>query len=249
MAIRSNRPLLDAPVNCLSNTLPRLVADRARAVAFRTFGAPTLHQRLQIPRKPLFIATGEQVVQVGTPNPERVHQLRSYVGEAGRVLIIEPLPENCERLAAAAAEYANVTVDHRAAGPESGSVEMAVVDAGTSSQVASDAGRMDVPQTDTATVDVARLDTILAEHGVAPDHVEVMVNGAEAAVLVGASEMLSGAGPRLLVKSYGFERGGVDPSGESVALLERAGYEIVRAPSRREPPSKGSPDGDVFAYK
>lgn len=249
MSVNHTPSAIEPVVYQVFNRLPDLVADHARALAFRAFGAPVAHQQAQLPRKPMMMGPGNTVVQVGTPNVYRVHQLRDYVGETGEVLIIEPIPENAEALRTAAAEYENVTIDERAAGEIPRTVEQSVVmSGGGQPQMAPDVEAPDTEDTTHQTVEYERLDRIVSDYDLSPDYLEVMVNGAEHDVLAGAGDVLATAEPRVLVKSFGYNLASESSPTDIESLLTEAGYRTVRAPARSTPPSRGSPDGDIFAW-
>lgn len=233
---------LERPIRAIVTQVPMPVRRSAMAALFRTFGAPKLHQRMYLPRKPMLIDIGDDAVLVGTPNPSRVHQLRDYVGESGQVLILEPVPESYQQLVEAAEQYSNVIIDSRAAGSEAKTEIMPV-----------DINNQIVPYTHPSDiqkefeVEFHQLDHIVADYEINPDYLEVMVNGQEADVIEGATEILRGGRPRVLIKSFGYNTSEWVDDEQIQRMLRQATYRVIRAPARNNPPGLGAPDGDLLA--
>ena len=81
------------PVRRLPETSPG--KRRARSLVLR-------HQH-SLPTE-LAVNRGDTVVQVGTPNPATMRRFLRSIGRSGRLVIVEAMPENQERLARAIAE-------------------------------------------------------------------------------------------------------------------------------------------------
>lgn len=203
---------------------------------------------------------GDSAVMVGTPNTERVHQFADLVGENGSALFIEPEPNNHERLQRAATEYTNVTVDDRGAWSESAVQELLLAAESNPADhkvsvegIEHDNDYRDENYVESTEIQVEPLDTILSEHGITPDYVEVMVNGAELKVLEGATETLANAKPRLLVKGHAREEETGKPINRQVAaMLEEYGYNTVigagKDPTVGDTDDWERRDGDVYAW-
>lgn len=76
----------------------------------------------------LVVNAGDTVVQVGTPNPRTMARFARAVGEAGRLIIVEAMPDNQARLEQAIREggHHNVSLIKAAACNENGAGELAV---------------------------------------------------------------------------------------------------------------------------
>lgn len=148
------------------------------------------------------------------------------VGPSGRVLAIEPEPENCERIRRNIAlnGYENVEVVPVAVGDRTGEVEL---------HLAHDHGHHSLlpasPDRDGRTMNVAlhRLDDLLAEHDVTRvDAIKIDVEGVEAAVIRGATTTIR-QNPALVILMDLHESLGVDPR-EVCALLDELDLSIFQ---------------------
>lgn len=192
----------------------------------------------------MLIDRGDTVVLVGTPNPDRVHQLHDYVGTSGRVLILEPVPENYKQLIEGANRYSNVTIDSRAAGSKVENKIMPVADVGNDQICPTDSP---IAGQETIEIKFDLIDNILSEYNICPDFIEVMVNGNEGEVLKGMSDTLRKRNARLLIKSFGYNTNVREDDNQVYQILQKADYRLIRSPARDSPPSPGSPDGDILA--
>lgn len=137
-------------------------------------------------------------------------------GPAGRVLAIEPLPRNCERLKQHVAVNGcrTVTVLQAAAGDAEGTASF---DPGEGN------GRGYLSHSGTLDVRVVHLDDIAAELGCIPAFIKMDVEGAERRVLEGSRELLATSRPVLLISTHGHQ-----VKTECVDFLKLAGYEVER---------------------
>lgn len=219
---------------------------------FKTVGAA--------PREAL-IHTGDDAVLVGTPNVQRVHQFSRMVGAQGTVLILEPDPRNREPLEDAASDYDNVTIDERGAWSSSETKDLLLADDSNSGDnkievdgIKHDNDFRSENYIDSLTIQVEPLDSILAEHELTPDFIEIMVNGAELEVLQGATAVLRDSDARLLVKGHAKVVETGEPINTRIAAhLEEFGYRTIIGPGGD--PTVGETDdwqrraGDVYAWK
>lgn len=212
----------------------------------------------------IFINKGDTVVLVGTPFESRVHELARSVGRSGNVLVVEPSPENVQRIEPAINEYNHVTLDERAAWHEPGVQELTVTPEGDeaasfieSEQYEHEAHQIHELHLETVEVEAERLDAIVDSFGYAPDYLEVMVNGAELEVLRGSSAILESARPRVLAKGHARDRESGEPLNEELASFLRSfGYNITLSKGGRKTMFKDHPtdtdwirrEGDVFAW-
>lgn len=206
---------------------------------------------------------GDTVVQIGTPRPKTMARFRRAVGETGRLVIVEAMPENQDRLAAAIAErgFTNVTLIRAAACNENHMGELAVSPYIGDHKIALDHIRMDNDlrpgnaAMEKIPVRFVRLDDALAEHGVERiDYLSVTVNGAEGEVLKGAAETLrrSGPGTRVYAKGHALDSAGRPLHLETQAIMQGLGYRTKI--TRGEPSSTTDKGwlwraGDLFAWK
>lgn len=192
----------------------------------------------KIPRE-LVIETGDSTVMVGSPNAARLREFAGLTGSSGRVLFVEPEPENVRVLERAAADYHHAAVDDRGAWTESDTRELLLADE-------SNPADHKVPVEGVEHDNDYRSENYNAavEIEVEPDYVEIMVNGAEMEVLEGATRVLETASPTLYVKGHARSVDSGDPINERIAaFLEEYGYRaVVGAPS-------GSTVGDTADWQ
>ncbi len=156
---------------------------------------------------------GDTVVQVGTPNPRTMRRFLRAVGAEGRLVIVEAMPENQERLREDITSRGlhNVDVIEAAACNENGTGELAVSPLWGDHKLPLNDVTIDNDERPEnqdmrrIPVRLVRLDDALRELGVTSvDFLSVTVNGAEAEVIKGASEVLaaSRSGARLYAKGH-----------------------------------------------
>jgi len=209
----------------------------------------------------LLVDTDDTAIMIGSPNPVRVHQFARLTGHTGGVLFIEPAPTNASALRSVADQYSHANVDERGVWTENGAQELIVArpeNPGDNKipveNIEHDNDRREENYQKRIEIDVATLDSICRDHDLAPNYVEVMVNGAEMKVLEGATETLSNVGPRLLVKGHARYQESKEPLNRTIAaFLEDYGYETMIGAS--EGSAVGDSEdwdrraGDVFAWK
>lgn len=212
----------------------------------------------------IFINKGDTVVLVGTPFESRIHELARSVGRSGSVLVVEPSPENIERLRPAVRSYSHVTLDERAAWNEPGVQELTVAAEGDeaasfieSERYEHEAHQIQEIQEKTVEVEAERLEDIVDSYGISPDYLEVMVNGAELEVLKGSTAILESSRPRVLAKGHAKDKTTGQPLNRELAsFLGTYGYEITLSKGGRKTMFKDHPkdtdwirrEGDVFAW-
>lgn len=242
--------------NCLKKGMAQIpsrkLKQRIHLTLFKTKG---------ISPRELLINQGDVAVMVGTPNANRVHQFAFLTGVDGSVLFIEPAPRNQKILRNAAIEHPNVTVDERGAWSERDKQELLLGGESNPADnkipvegIEHDNDYRPDNYVDSIEIQVETLDTILYDHAIDPDYVEIMVNGAELQILEGATEMLSTSDPRLLVKGHARDTDNEEPINRRIRdHLDRFGYHTVIGASGN--PTVGETDewqhrdGDVYAWK
>lgn len=206
---------------------------------------------------------GDTVVQVGTPNPKTMLRFVNAVGEHGRLVIVEAMPQNQQRLENVIRErgLSNVTLIKAAACNENGMGELAISPFWGDHKIPLSSVTMDndlKPENAVmATVPVmfVRLDDILPEHGVsAINFLSVTVNGAEAEVLMGARDMLSNCpkNARVYAKGHALDDHGDPIHRQSDVVMQALGFRTKI--TRGEPSSTLNPNwlwraGDLYAWK
>lgn len=210
--------------------------------------------------KRFFVTAGDTAVIVGTPDPERVHQFATLTQPGGRTIIFEPAPANVERLRDAAADYPHVTVDDRGLWRSAGQQTLQLASPDNPGDhkidvegVEHDNDYREENYIDEVTIDVETLDGVLAEYGIDPDYVEIMVNGAEQAILDGATETLERSGAKFWVKGHARDETGRPLNRVLCDQFESFGYRTVISKGGQE--TVGEIDdwerrgGDVYAWK
>lgn len=206
---------------------------------------------------------GDTVVQIGTPRPKTMARFRRAVGAEGRLVIVEAMPDNQDRLAAAIAAhgFTNVTLIRAAACNENRMGELAISPYIGDHKIELGHIRMDNDlrpgnaAMEKIPVRFVRLDDELPQHGVERiDYLSVTVNGAEGEVLKGAAETLrrSGPGTRVYAKGHALDSAGRPLHLETQAIMQGLGYrtKITRGePSSTTDSSWRWRAGDLFAWK
>lgn len=211
----------------------------------------------------LAVNRGDTVVQVGTPNPRTMLRFLRAVGPAGRLVIVEAMPENQARLQDTIDRdrLDNVMLIRAAACNENRDGELAVSPFWGDHKIPLPQVTMDndlKPENDEMSlipVEFVRLDDALAKIGIdALDYLSVTVNGAEVEVLKGAAEVLrrSGRGTRVYAKGHALDELGRPIHVQSQSVMSELGY--------RTRITKGEPSstldkswlwrhGDLYAWK
>lgn len=203
----------------------------------------------------LAIARGDTVVQVGAVGKGEIWEMARLVGRSGRVIAVEPAPDNVEGIRRRIEEEGirNVTVIPMGAWSERGEQTLHMHPTFPGSHIVLDSGarhdRVLHPEEYAAAVriDVDRLDEILASHGVAAcDFIKITVMGAEMQVLAGMDRLLSTT-PKVWVKAHALIDG--KPANRAVSdLLRTRGYRTVLTRGNQGPDGKERP-GDVYATR
>lgn len=207
--------------------------------------------------KSAFISPGDDVVLVGTPFAHRVDTLAKYADNA---VIFEAERNNFAKLQNTAKEYDNITVRNKAVWSESGKKKL---------QVAADENpgdhkiQVDGIEHDNdyrsenyigqQEIEVDTLDNLLADINITPDHLEIMVNGAELEVLRGATETIQVATPRMWIKGHARDESGYPINRKIREFLGEYGYSSVLSKSGQKTVTDiegwECRDGDVYAWK
>lgn len=207
----------------------------------------------------LAVNAGDIVVQVGTPYPRTMLRFVRAIGNGGRLVIVEAMPANYERLQSAVNRYhlGQVSLVHAAACNENRMGTLAVSPIRDDHKIPLDSVSIDNderPENAAMTeipVRFVRLDDVLADLGVeAVDYLSVTVNGAEAEVLKGASETLRRGARWSRVYAKGHAIGGDGrPIHEEVGrILSCIGFKTLV--THGEPSfTKRRRSGDIYAWK
>ncbi len=140
------------------------------------------------------------------------------VGENGRVISFEPLPENLAKLRCHLSinKIDNVTLSDCALSDKSDHVTFAPGENDFTGSISSDA-------TDSFRVPTISLDEFIAEHAIVdPTFLKIDVEGAEASVLAGARKLLERAHPTMLIAIHGRLA-----ATECYTILRQAGYTVT----------------------
>ena len=206
---------------------------------------------------------GDTVVQVGTPNPKTLLRFVRAVGSEGRLVVVEAMPTNQDRLEKTIRDHAlaNVTLIKAAACNENRAGEFAISPFWGDHKIPLQSIRMDndlKPENavmGTIQVQFVRLDDVLPAHDVdAVNYLSVTVNGAEAEVLKGATETLarSPRGTRVYAKGHALDSQGEPIHKLSNTVMQELGFRTKI--TRGEPSSTLDPTwrwraGDLYAWK
>ena len=206
---------------------------------------------------------GDVVVQVGTPRPRTMRRFLRAIGPAGKLIIVEAMPENQDRLAAAISEggITNVLLLRGAASNQNGIGELLISPYQGDHKIDVENVVMDnefKPGNDykeRVSVKFFKLDDELPRNGIHKiGYISITVNGAEAEVLRGASELLKKCdhGTRVYAKGHA-----LDADKNPIHLLTQSimisnGYETKI--TRGEPSSTRNTAwlwraGDLYAWK
>ncbi|HKU68917.1 MAG TPA: FkbM family methyltransferase [Candidatus Baltobacteraceae bacterium] len=202
----------------------------------------------------LTIARGDTVVQVGAVGKGEIWEMARLVGPSGKVIAVEPAPDNLEAIRKRIADEGirNVTVIPKGAWSEPGTQDLFMHPkfAGSHIMLASGSQHDRAMEPDAyaarVTIDVDRLDTILTQHGIEHcDFIKITVMGAEMKVLAGMDRLLA-VTPKIWVKAHATIGG--EPANRAISNLLRArGYRTVLTRGNSGP--DGQRPGDVFATR
>jgi len=204
---------------------------------------------------PLAISRGDTVVQVGAVGDGELWSMVPLVGSEGRVIVVEPSPENVEAIEQRLAKegITNVTVVAKGAWSEPGrqtlrvhpnwSASNIILESGASHDRAMEPGRY----AGSVEIEVDRLDDILGAIGVEDcDFIKITVMGAELHVLRGMKRLLRN-GATLWVKAHSTVDG--RPANAAIVeMLEDHGFRAVIVRGNRGPDGTRRP-GDVYAMR
>jgi FkbM family methyltransferase len=189
-----------------------------------------------------FIAEGDVIWDVGACIGFFTLLAARLVGERGRVIAIEPIPDNASALHANLElnGFTNVAVVASAASDHSGSATMHKLDEQPTW------AKLDTAETDfgqgrsgnAMEVPLTTLDGLLDDHP-APALVKIDVEGAEVAALRGADRLMREARPVVVCECHG-------TNAHVAELLEAKGY-VLRVVGSDEPLRSASWDAHVLA--
>jgi len=231
-------------------TLPRIPRTRpGQSVRFRVI---KWTERAPLP---MAIARGDTVVQVGAVGDGELWSMLPLVGAEGRVVVVEPSPENVDAIRQRLTRdgITNVTVIDKGAWSGPGKQTLHVHPKWSASNIILDSGtKHDRAMTPgdyagAVEIDVDRLDDLLALHGIEHcDFIKITVMGAELHVLSGMDRLLS-TDATLWVKAHSTIDG--RPANTVIAdLLRQRGFRTVTVKGNRGPDGIRRP-GDVYAMR
>jgi len=189
--------------------------------------------RSSLPRF-LMINRGDTVVEVGTPFPGTMRELSANVGPKGEVIIVEPAPENIERLKEAKISLPNdnVKLVEKAAWDKSDTLHLQLAAQPDDhkfnlSNIEHDAeNRPKNTYQKSTSVHAETLDKILENIGhTTVNYATIAVNGAEMKVLRGAARLLrQSRNLRLFVKGHARLESGAPINQPVREFLENLGF-------------------------
>lgn len=206
---------------------------------------------------------GETIVQVGTPRPRTMKRFLRAVGPKGKLVVVEAMPENQERLenAIKSEGIKNVLLIKGAASNENRMGELLISPYSGDHKIETKGIVMDndyKPGNNYETripVRFLRLEDELRKHGIEEiNFLSVTVNGAEAEVLKGASGLLKLCGPGTRVYAKGHA---LDENDQPIHLITK---EIMTSNGYNTKITRGEPSstldsrwlwraGDLYAWK
>jgi FkbM family methyltransferase len=203
----------------------------------------------------LTVARGNTVVQVGAVGDGELWDMVRLVGQGGRVIVIEPFPDNVraieERLIKEAIR--NVTVVPKGAWSVPGKQKLYIHPKWSASNIVLDSGtkhdRAMRPENYAGAVEIEvdRLDDILASQGIDKcDFIKITVMGAEIHVLKGMNRLLNG-NPTVWVKAHSMIDG-QPANGEISKMFNERGFRTVITRGNLGPDGLIRP-GDVYAMR
>jgi FkbM family methyltransferase len=218
-------------------------------------------RRIQGISWPYLLNRGDTATIVGTPFPDKIETMSKCVGSAGRVILIEPEPQNLERhyFHIARRGLKNVTIVPKAAFDNRGKAKFLIAPQPADHRIVIPGIEHDNDYRaanyyiDEVDVDVDTIDNIMDQLGVRRvDFIEIAVNGAEMHILRGMKQMLS-ATHRLYVKGHARHRESKRPINQDIlAFLEVRGFHTWLTPGSESVAiiaRWGKREGDVFAWK
>lgn len=155
------------------------------------------------------------------------------VGKTGEVFAFEPAPQNAKQVMynARLNNFTNVRIFVAAVGAQEGTAAFRITDFSTTGKLES-AGKVPV-QVDEIIAPVRQLDAmILRGDAPAPALIKIDAEGAEVAILQGATEVLRRARPVLLIELH-------DTHEKVISILEAHGYVVHALGSPKSPREAG----------
>lgn len=211
----------------------------------------------------LVVNKGDTVVQVGTPHPRTMRRFRRAIGAHGRLVIVEAMPENQERLEQAMSTdgFTNIVIIKGAACNDNRMGTLAISPVQGDHRLRLEGIEMDNDRRpenarmESIPVKFLRLDEELPKHGVEQiDYLSVTVNGAEVEVLRGAEKLLRAGRrhARIYAKGHARDAHGKPIHIQSQTFMKDLGYETII--TRGEPSGILDEDwlwraGDLYAWK
>jgi FkbM family methyltransferase len=170
----------------------------------------------------LLLTPGMVVVDVGAHVGFFSVVAANLVGRQGQVVCFEPLEENCRLIERNAKlnGFSHISVRCEALGDGDGKARFVTSTVASWGRLAQVSDRV-ADQTGEVEVTVRRLDGLIAQRTIPPPHlIKVDTEGAEAAVLAGASDLLANQVPVLLIELHGTNR-------EVADILDSHGYRTI----------------------
>lgn len=210
----------------------------------------------------LAVNTGDIVVQVGTPWPETLHRFRKAVGDSGKLIIVEAMTDNYDRLCEASEKqsYKNVHIVHGAAWSHDKDGILLVSEHVGDHKIPQDDVTMDndLREANTSMNEVPTkfysIDSVLENLNIKLiNYLSVTVNGAELEVLKGAANTLNNSNNcRIYSKAHARLADGTPLHQPIMNYLQTIGYTVMK--TKGEASSTNDPtwmirDGDVYAWK
>jgi FkbM family methyltransferase len=211
----------------------------------------------------LLVERGDTVVLVGAPWPNTLSRLLVACGQEGKVVAIEAVRANYERLeryreSLPAEEAASLVLIHGAAFNERRLIQMRLTDENDARhKLEGLEAEVDVPPGTeferTETVEADTLDAMLAEHGIERANLMIVtVNGAEREVLQGAERALARMPrhSRIFVKTHARTSTDGTIFDDVAAFLAERGFRVVRTRRSTSRDLRWAfRAGDAFAHK
>jgi FkbM family methyltransferase len=218
-------------------------------------------RRIQSISWPYLLNRGDTATIVGTPFPSKIEAMSKCVGLSGRVILIEPEPQNLARHYCHIGRRGlnNVTIIPKAAFDISGKAKFLIAPRPSDHRIALPSIEHDndyraanyyIDQVD---VVVDTIDNIMGGLGVRRlDFIEIAVNGAEMHILRGMEQMLR-VTHRLYIKGHARHRESKTPIYREIRLfLERRNFRTWIVPGTKSVAQTvewGNREGDVFAWR
>jgi FkbM family methyltransferase len=159
---------------------------------------------------------------------------------ARRVVIFEPLPENCQRIGRMIGLNPGLAIElvEAAAGGACGTAQFAIMPATSMGKLADSEFQADATSGQRMTVDVVALDAWCERTATRrPNVIKIDVEGAEMQVLQGATQILKTNKPKLFIEAHSREL-----AASVVALLSEFGYAVKTLETGRAPDGASEPE-------